>query len=125
MITPREVAGTACPAVREGGRPTGGRCGGAEGIAFWRADARLTGANQAFGDLLGYTPKEIGAGRVGWPDLGKPVSLKELLTVIAELAAPSGPGPPALPIRYSTGSVACASARRSVPRCRAIWLAPR
>jgi PAS domain S-box-containing protein len=37
-------------------------------IAFWHADGRLTDANQAFCDLIGYTRDEVRSGSVRWVD---------------------------------------------------------
>lgn len=41
-------------------------------IAFWKADGKLTEANKAFCDLIGFTPEEVLAGKIKWIDFTPP-----------------------------------------------------
>lgn len=57
------------------------------GVAFWTADGQLTGANQAFCNLIGYSPEDILARRVRWIDITPADMLPRDLESIAEVNA--------------------------------------
>lgn len=57
------------------------------GVAFWRADGCLTDANQAFCDLIGYSPEEVRAGKARWSDVTPPEMLERDRQGIEEINA--------------------------------------
>lgn len=57
------------------------------GFAFWHEDGRLTEANQAFCDLIGYEPEDVRDGRVGWTDVTPPEILERDRQGIEEINA--------------------------------------
>ncbi len=57
------------------------------GMALWHADGRLTGANRAFCDLVGYTTEEVRAGQVRWVDITPPELIDLDLKCMEEINA--------------------------------------
>jgi PAS domain S-box-containing protein len=57
------------------------------GIAYWHADGRLTNANKAFCDIVGYTMEDVKEGRVPWRDMTPPELIGRDQAAIDEINA--------------------------------------
>ncbi|HET7231073.1 MAG TPA: PAS domain-containing protein [Longimicrobium sp.] len=66
---------------------------GIVGAFFWHVDGRITGANDAFLSLVGYTRGDLEAGRVDWRALTPPAWKDEDEGKVAELLATGRHGP--------------------------------
>ena len=56
-------------------------------IFFWNRDGKITEANQAFCDLIGYTPGECQAGRLNWLDSTPPEFFPKDFAAVEEIVA--------------------------------------
>ncbi len=60
---------------------------GLVGVAFWSTDGRITGANERFLEMLGYTREELGQGRIDWVAMTPPEYRKRDAASLDELMA--------------------------------------
>ncbi|MDR3405950.1 MAG: PAS domain S-box protein [Chthoniobacter sp.] len=65
----------------------------AQGVIFWKTNGEITGANDAFLDLVGYSREDLEAGRINWVALTPP-EYAELDRHCLEVIAAKGVCPP-------------------------------
>jgi PAS domain S-box-containing protein len=58
-----------------------------QGVFFWNTDGQVTGANDAFLRMIGYTREDLEAGRINWAEMTPPELAEQDQRVLAELAA--------------------------------------
>jgi PAS domain S-box-containing protein len=59
----------------------------AQGVMFWGAGGEVTGANDAFLRLIGYTREDLKTGRIGWESMTPPEYAERDRRGLAEVAA--------------------------------------
>ena len=68
------------------------------GVIFFTVHGEITGANDAFLRMSGYTRNDLEAGRVRWDELSAPEFIEQARRAVEELKATGGP----LPTKNST-----------------------
>jgi PAS domain S-box-containing protein len=58
-----------------------------QGVFFWDTNGGMTGANDAFLRMVGYTREDLDAGRIRWADMTPPEHLEQDRRALRELAA--------------------------------------
>jgi PAS domain S-box-containing protein len=57
-----------------------------QGVFFWSTDGQVTGANDAFLRMVGFTREELDAGRIRWADMTPPELAEQDRRALTELA---------------------------------------